>query len=396
MSQAVTLPPTYGAAPVAPVPGAGAVPAPGAGTAVTPSAGTYGFPAPQMTIPPVTPPPGASLGSIQPFDPYAMPPLGSVPPTTYGAPVPQSTLPSVPVLPPATPTWPAPGITTGAPPATTLPPVGSGPPMPPFQKLFQDTGFRYMWQTGEAGYELQIHEFDISTTMYFPKFLGSGPLRVKPGFLLDALNGPSPPAESDMPSRLYAPYLDFHWTPGKGRQMYGDLNFRTGVYSDFESVTNDSVRFMGTGVGVIALNPTTSLKIGITYLDRVDAKILPAVGVLWEPNDQTRWDIFFPAPRLSSYWRTWNNRQLWWYLGGEYGTGSWTIDRQGEPLKGASDRVDINDIRVFLGIEWKNLNRFNGFIDIGYVFNRELVYVVVPEDSIKLDNTIMLRSGLSF
>ena len=42
------------------------------------------------------------------------------------------------------------------------------------------------------------------------------------------------------------------------------------------------------------------------------------------------------------------NQDLWWYVGGEYGGGAWTVEREGD----FSDRIDINDIRVMLGLEW--------------------------------------------
>jgi hypothetical protein len=91
------------------------------------------------------------------------------------------------------------------------------------------------------------------------------------------------------------------------------------------------------------------------------------------------------------------NAQVWWYVGGEYGGGSWTIEREaGTTDPGASDQIDINDIRVYLGIERWNLNRCYCFVEVGYVFDREIVYVVVPQDTTKISNTVMLSGGLSF
>ena len=131
-------------------------------------------------------------------------------------------------------------------------------------------------------------------------------------------------------------------------------------------------------------------------IDRVNLKLLPAFGILWEPNPQTHWDIFFPAPKISNYWTTIGNRQVWWYVGGEYGGGSWTIERAEDPLVRFSDRIDINDIRIYGGLEWWNLNRYNAFTEIGYVFNREIVYFLVPSDSVTVNSTFMLRGGVSW
>ncbi len=49
---------------------------------------------------------------------------------------------------------------------------------------------------------------------------------------------------------------------------------------------------MGTGLGVIRLSPTTSLKLGVTYLDRNNIKILPAGGILWKPTPNSLGHLF--------------------------------------------------------------------------------------------------------
>ncbi len=150
---------------------------------------------------------------------------------------------------------------------------------------------------GKEGDDLQIHDSEISTTAYFPNFLrGAGPLRVTPGFAFHFLDGPGPPEKSDLPSRLYSGYLDFGWTPQIGRAFSADVNFRAGVYSDFDTVTTNSVRFIGTGVGIVQVTPALSLKLGAAYIDRNKVKVLPAGGILWQPNPRTHWDFFFPAP----------------------------------------------------------------------------------------------------
>lgn len=401
-------------------------------TAPTPflsaSAQQWGSPVtPPSALPPVQP--GAALGQgIQPFDPYAtsgvfVPPAQPAPPGWIGPGVTGGISPTPAVgtggfpaspFPAATPSFPAagpppafPGPAT--PGATSLPPTqpsavfpnGLLPPGalrgPPYERLFQDTGMRATYLYGEDVDELAITEVEASTTAYFASFLRSTQaLRVTPGFVIDFLSGPSAPVTSDLPGAVYSAYLDAFWNPQITPQFRADLNARVGIYSDFNSITTESLRWTGTGVGVLQVTPAVALKAGATYLDRVDLKLLPAFGVLWEPNPQTRFDIFFPAPKLAHYMTTVGNSDVWWYLGAEYGLGSWTIERTEAPMAGASDRVDINDIRVFGGVEWTNLNRFYGFLEVGYVFNRELVYYLVPADSVSLKDTFMLSGGFSF
>jgi hypothetical protein len=257
---------------------------------------------------------------------------------------------------------------------------------------------RYTWLAGSGdGDELQENDLELSTTLNCANFFGSlGGLQVTPGFVFTWLDGPSPPVIADVPPLLYAAYLDFGWSPVFNPQLSGEVHFRPGVYSDFTSVTTDSIRLIGSGVGVIKLGPAWSLKLGAVYIDRADVKLLPAFGLLWTPSPQIRWDIFFPSPKLASYCRTIRDGQLWWYVGAEYGGGSWTYERPEPPEQGASERMDINDMRVFLGLECFKLNRLYSFIEMGYVFNRELYFVVVPEERTALADTVMLRAGLAF
>jgi hypothetical protein len=283
-----------------------------------------------------------------------------------------------------------------------LSPTGGWNPVsgPPYQRLFQNTGFSYEWLYGNEGNQLQMHNVDVSTSLVLQPFGRSDfGFRLTPGFTFRFLDGPQPPPEPNrthLPAQLYDAYLDVQWDPRITQQFRAELNFRTGVYSDLQTVTTDSIRFMGTGLGVIQMTPATALKLGVTYLDRLDIKILPALGVLWEPNPQTKFDIFFPRPKIAKYWTTLGNANVWWYLGGEYGTGNWTIERVGDTDPGYTDRIDINDIRVFGGLQWYGVSNRTGFFDVGYVFDREILFDRVPDDDLKLDDTFMLRAGIRF
>ena len=421
-AQRVDIPPNYGAPaaggyPAAPAP----APAPAPTYAAPPTTG-YGVPAagyggapvagpppgapspmtatPNWGTPVVTQPNAALAPGIQPFDPYAMPAGNPALPPTLGTGYPTAAPPGG--L-PAAPGWP---FQTTAP--NTAPPYGALPSqpymqqnvlpqsLPPYNRLFQDSGFRYTWLYGQSGDELGMNVLELGTSAYFPKFLGgAGPLRVSPGFVVNWLDGPSPPVTQSLPARVYDAFIDFGYTPQLNQSISGDISFRMGIYSDFKTINSDSVRFTGTGIGIIRVTPASSLKLGITYLDRADIKILPALGLLWQPNPQTKWDIFFPRPKLSKYWTTNGNTEVWWYIGSEYGGGSWTAENiNNHP---GSNRFDINDIRVYFGIDWNNLNRYNGIFEVGYVFEREVFYVRdAPDQVLPIRDTIMLRAGLTF
>src|SRR5690606_10458011 len=145
-------------------------------------------------------------------------------------------------------------------------------------------------------------------------------------------------------------------------------------------------RVSGRGLGTYRLTPTLQAKFGVEYINRNDLKLLPAGGLLWTPNPQVRFDIYFPRPKLAMYVTTLGTTEVWAYLGGEYGGGAWTIER----AEGGNDRVDINDLRIFLGTEWMTGRSLKGFFEGGYVFEREVVYVNDPTDSFSPGSSFML------
>jgi len=81
-----------------------------------------------------------------------------------------------------------------------------------------------------------------------------------------------------------------------------------------------------------------------------------------------------------------------WYVAGEYGGGAWTIQR----ADGTDDRVDINDIRASAGIEMTGPRGVTAFVEGGFVFKRQVIYVVTPADSFHPRDTYMIRAGISF
>lgn len=382
---------------------------------------------PLMQLPPLNPPTGAVPGAG--FDAYgATTAPYSTAPLTQGPAVGGAQI----FPPPNSFPWAAPdGGLNGLPPGTIAPTNGSpgvfGPPSPylgdaswqssngawpnspdawPNQlwsrarndwwpRLIEHPRFRHTFLYGDGdGNELQINDVELATTLTCP---GLGclrqPLRFSPGFIFHFWGGPETSVTgADLPAQAYSAFLAFDYITSFSRPIGGELNFTTGMYTDFESITTNSLRLTGVGLGWFRLNPTTTFKVGIEYFDRVDIKLLPAGGFFLMPNPGMKLDIYFPRPKFA--WRVPNNfnREVWGYIGGEYGGGSWTIERIG----GLGDQVDINDIRVFVGREWLGPRGLTGFVEFGYVFSRQLVYRSDPEAPVDISDTFMIRSGLAF
>jgi len=357
------------------------------------------------TTTPINPYTGSAAAA--PFDPYS--PSGSAA-YQFWSTTPPSNAGGAFAQPPASPY----GATTplapppGAPP-TFGPPLPSATPPPPQYvfpngtpqpfditqsvRFIQDVRLRDTYVGGgNDPNDLGINDTEVAATFTVPNFLTTGqPLFISPAFALHLWDGPMN-LPADLPGSAYSAYLDAQWASDPTLQLGVELGFRLGVYTDFHTLNDHSLRPQGLGLGVFRLTPTLTAKVGAMYLNRNKIKILPAGGLLWTPTPQVRFDIFFPQPRLSAYLTTVGRYELWWYIAGEYGGGAWTIQR----ADGTSDRIDINDIRVSAGIEWTGPRGLTGFVEGGFVFKRQVIYVVTPADNFNPGDSYMVRAGIAF
>ena len=342
---------------------------------------------------PYAAPPVYNYGT--PNDPTLGPSFPASPPSGYGAPVapfPSTTYPS------GSPSTLFPGGLFGSPGGFMAP--GFSPESWSMYRFLQGPRLRHTYISGGDEFDsLGMNQTDVSMGFAFNNFLYSNrPLFVVPSFSLYMFDGPVTPVGggADLPGSAYGGFLDFGWQSDPNRMIGGELGVRVGAFTDFDTFNEDSIRVMGKGLLSFRLTPASTLKGGVYYLDRHDIALLPAGGLLWQPNPLTRFDIFFPEPKLARYWRTIGTQDVWWYFAGEFGGDSWTVTR----LSGVEERVDLDQIAVTFGLEWGRSDLIRtgqrtAFMEVGYVFSRELDYEVSPDD-LSLDDAFLVRAGIGY
>jgi hypothetical protein len=367
-------------------------------------------PAPPSTAYPSSPPllsPSTSYGQAIPppnFDPYAMP---------SGAPA--MSAPSLPpnVSPYATgPAYSPPPPVYGAPydgtPSALYPggaPVYNGPTFAPVtdtwtktMRFLQEVNADETWLARGGGqHGMGVNTINTWATFALPFYAMPNPILITPGFQLNLWDGPDTnqvPDPPDIPGQTYGAYLDVAWNPQVNNWFGAELEISPGLYTDFQHTNSDSIRILGRGLAVLTATPTLQFKLGIWYLDRNLVKLLPAGGVVWTPNPDARYEIFFPAPKLAHRCSTIGNHTLWAYIRGEYGGGAWTIER---PDVGPDD-FDYNDLRLAIGIDVlpETQSGIRGYIEVGYAFDRRLVFRSDRPDQFDLADTVLLGAGIAF
>lgn len=262
-----------------------------------------------------------------------------------------------------------------------------------WQRLFHAFRMRHTYVAGGSPDEVESNDTEIATSLSFPNWLHSNmPLTISPGFISHAWEGPHSGTGADLPGAAYSAYLQLDHSTPLNQQFGGEVSFTTGIYSGYNTITSDSLRFTGTGLGWMRLSPNMTMKLGVEYLDRIDIKMLPAGGFFWTPDANTRYNFYFPRPKLARRFSNLGNTEIWGYVAAEYGGGSWTVRREAD----FADQVDINDYRVMVGIEWLGLRGITGFGEIGGAFDRELVYRSSEPIDYDMGDAIFLRGGFAF
>lgn len=270
-------------------------------------------------------------------------------------------------------------------------------------RLCQGTRFRYTYLPGNGDfsgvgpYEVASNDAEVSLVFAFPKCLGgTQPWYLMPGYVQTLWAGPTVPG-TDLPPNAFGAFVDSACETDPKQTFGGELGMRIGVFSAFDAINSQSIRYQLKALARLRCTPNSTMRGGIYYIDRNQIKLLPAFGVLWVPNQDTRWDIFFPEPTFAHYLTTCGSADVWWYLTGYYGGGAWTI----ENVDGSDDNIDINDIRIMLGFETGRNDLLRQgfrsfFFEVGYAFNRELVYRYNTAASIDLNDSLVFRTGFGY
>lgn len=242
--------------------------------------------------------------------------------------------------------------------------------------LFQRFGLSGSWvEGGTDGRAPAISEMSTYTTFAVPFPIREWPLHITPGASIKLLDGPTQP---DLPPRLYDTYVDFTWKLRITQRSAHNISIAPGYYSDFEQSNGDAFRVTGKWVGTYdVVKHRITLMTGTLYLGRDDLRTLFIGGLIFTPNDWSRFEAIFPNPRASVRLRATESFEDWIYTGADfYGGQTYAIER----ADSSSDRVTLRDNRAVLGWERRRHGGAGWHLESGWVFDREIRYHNSSED----------------
>ncbi len=213
-----------------------------------------------------------------------------------------------------------------------------------------------------------------------------------------SLHFTSGPLNSDLPARLYDLYFNVHWLQQLGDGVGVDANFDLGLFTDFEDSVREGWRYPGRALAFWNLDgeeqeDTVTLLAGIEFFDTDAARVIPAGGIIIQPDEDHRLELYFPRPQIK--WRVSEDEDsdCWFYVRGDFQSTAWAIERSA----GNADVASLSEKRVAIGFETRSLLKDGetSFVELGYVFDRELRYRS-GLGNIDPNSSMMFRFGSRF
>lgn len=235
-------------------------------------------------------------------------------------------------------------------------------------------------------------DLEAGVVLGFPFLRRDTPLLITPRYGVHFIDGA---ANFDLPDQVYDASFEFRHMRKFGQGPWAmDVAVTLGHYSDYEGDNADAFRVSGRGIAVYESQPGVKWLLGVAYLNRAGASVLPIAGVIYDPDPSVSYELIFPRPRIS--WQLpWsdpaNGDERWAFVGGEFGGGVWSIEH---PSDGEHDLLTYSDVRVLAGYERKIIGGLTRRFEFGYVFARQLEFNTPPE--IDLNDSLFARVSLTY
>ena len=250
------------------------------------------------------------------------------------------------------------------------------------------------WLSEADDVELSMYNARVKVPTY-PIF-GPPPPIVSLGFAFTDLRAPSP---FDLPPELYETSLGLAWMRRWNERWMIRSMLGVAHATDGNNNSSDAWQFRG---GIFALyrpNQRWTWTFGALALGRNDIPVVPAIGLIYQPRPEVRFDLAFPRPRLSLLLTDDGTRQQWGYVGAGLNGATWAYQQRG----GVNDQITYRDWRLVLG--WESTPRLEPGMpfargrhfgaEIGYAFGREFEFERGRSD-FGIDDAVMLRGFMKF
>ena len=244
----------------------------------------------------------------------------------------------------------------------------------------------------DEGIGLTEFKFGVSLGLPGPKlgWLGKSFFMISPNFSYTNVDWKGP---GDFPDSLYDASVGITWMKPVNERWSLIFNTSPGYAGDGNE-THDSFRIPVMFAANWTPNNRWKVMFGAIYTDRGDFPVLPFGGLLYTPNDDWRFEITAPTPRVARRFTAWSNEdcERWIYCGAGFGGGNWAI----ESTNGEPDLAMYREFALLLGYEAIRKNGLRWNFEAAYLFSRKMEFDYGTRPDYKPDDTLGLRLRVSF
>jgi len=232
------------------------------------------------------------------------------------------------------------------------------------------------------GSDLGMTSLRVGTQVGAP--FGDGVVGVGPSLRVHYLDaGP----DLDLPNELYDIGLQGVFVKKFNDRWMSQVMLGPVIRSDFEGAS-ESVDIIGMGMLRWQAKPRLALMFGAVATGVEEFPVAPLLGLQYAPSDSLVIELMVPQPKVSARFFQTHETEYWGYLAGKFGGGRWQISRN----SGQRDELRYNDFRLAIGLETRREQRGSSFLEISYVFGRDLKFESGLGDR-SLDDTVSLSTG---
>ncbi|MDF1745544.1 MAG: DUF6268 family outer membrane beta-barrel protein [Gimesia sp.] len=273
---------------------------------------------------------------------------------------------------------------------------GQSPELPRDLKSLMKPRFDFAaeWEPEAGG--VGISSYDLSMKLPLYPIFGPPPPFLTAGYSFTQIE--ALPA-FDLPENLHQFTLGMSWMR-RINEKWMTRTMLNGVFaSDLNNTGSMAWQFRGGFFALYRPNDIWNIAIGALATGQEDIPVIPVLGAIWEPNPRLKINLMLPNPRVSFLLSESERRQHWGYVGGGMSGGNWAYQRN----DGSPEQLNYREWRFVLGWESMPPKKPGSFgstgrkflMELGYVFGRKFELERNATD-IKIENTLLLHSGLSF
>jgi hypothetical protein len=195
------------------------------------------------------------------------------------------------------------------------------------------------------------------------------------------------PADAGLPLNLHALYGEVGTVYNISDRSFVTLKLYPGLSSDFEDIGTADIRMPVLALGGHSFNNGMTLVGGFIYQVGYRVPLLiPALGFIYQPNEQWRVDLIAPRPGVTYS----VSRKVRLFIAGDFAVDEYGL--HGNP-KGASV-IRYRDYKAMGGVDYLPQPATKLSLAIGYAFSRYFDFYDRNLPSVRIDDVPFMRLSL--